>query len=172
MKFNLVKVLFNFRVTQQQQVWVLCWLMSLSIGIRVSISKYNAGSGLSALSEKVGSRSFLHRLGVNGLLSGTLHGCSMSLRDTTGHLFTLLPPLEECCVLLPHHHCGLHPASLPSSWWCVCASQNPAWSCWLCLLVRIVVLIFWERVLLCCSSWPRTCHCLPSAYLNTGNTDV
>lgn len=33
-----------------------------SIGIWVSISKYNAGSGLSALSEKVGSHSFLYRL--------------------------------------------------------------------------------------------------------------
>lgn len=69
MKFNLVKVLFNFRVTQQQQqAWDLCWLASLFSGIWVSISKYNAGSGLSALSEKVGSRSFLHRLNTGSSL--------------------------------------------------------------------------------------------------------
>lgn len=103
MKLNLVKVLFNFRVTQQQQVWVLCWLTSLSIGIRVSISKYNAGSGLSALSENVGSHSFLHRLGVNGLYQ-TLFMVVVCLWGA---------PQVTCLLFF------LHPDSLPSLWWCV-----------------------------------------------------
>lgn len=171
MKFNLVKVLFNFRVTQQQQVWVLCWLTSLSIGIRVSISKYNAGSGLSALSEKVGSRSFLHRLGVNGLYQA-LFMVVVSEGHHRPPVYSSSPSQGVLCsVATP----PLWPPPCFTSlivMMCLCFTESCAWSCWLCLLVRIVVLIFWERVLLCCSSWPRTCHRLPSAYPNTGNIDV